>query len=230
MQKIEDIGALVIYKNNQLIAFNKPSGIPVQEDKTGDKSLHSLAEIYCKSNIHLTHRIDRPASGLTLFAKTKKALVTLNEQFKNRSIVKTYLAVVGQAPKVAAGELKHFLKKSNRGNLTIVVPQLEGNAKEAALSYQLLGSIERYHLLEIQIKTGRHHQIRAQLGAIGSPIKGDNKYGFRRMNRDRSIHLHAWKIEFTHPTSNQREQVVAPLPDDPVWNAFKESISALNNH
>ncbi|MEN0002858.1 MAG: RNA pseudouridine synthase [Bacteroidota bacterium] len=228
MEVKKDIGSLVLYKNNQLIAFNKPNGLTVQADKTQDISLHSLGEIYCKSKLHLVHRIDRPASGVVLFAKNTKALATLNEAFQQRKIEKTYLAVVGKIPADQKGTLEHFLKKQPRGNKSVVSSADEKNAKLATLSYRLLGSTERYHLLEVQLYSGRHHQIRAQLAAIGSPIKGDNKYGFRRMNRDRSIHLHAWKLRFTHPTTQQQETVVAPLPDEVLWNAFKAPIAALN--
>ena len=215
------IGDLVLYKNNQLIAFNKPATIPVQEDKTGDKALINLAEIFCKSKLQLVHRIDRPATGVVLFAKTDGALVSLNEQFRERGVEKTYLAVVKDLPEAAEGELVHYLKKNGQQNRTMVHQEPTKGAKKSILTYRYLKSIERYHLLEIKLQSGRHHQIRAQLGAIGSPIKGDDKYGFKRSNRDRSIHLHAWKLRFQHPVSQEWEEIVAPLPDDPVWNAFE---------
>lgn len=215
-----NIGDLVLYKNNQLIAFNKLASIPVQEDKTGDKALINLAEIYCKSKLHLIHRVDRPATGVVLFAKTEGALIGLNEQFRERKVEKTYLAVVKDLPEAKEGELVHFLKKNGQQNKSIAFSEPVKGAKKSQLSYRHLKSIDRYHLLEIKLQSGRHHQIRAQLAAIGSPIKGDNKYGFKRGNRDRSIHLHAWKLRFQHPVSNVWEEIVAPLPDDPVWKAF----------
>lgn len=215
-----DIGDLVLYKNNQLIAFNKPAGLAVQGDRTGDKSLFDLAEIYVKHPLNLIHRIDRPASGVVLFAKNKRALARLNEQFKNRQVTKIYYAVVGERPEKDEDELIHYLRKDARSNKSEALEEPAPGAAEARLRYRYLDSIENYHLLEIELITGRHHQVRAQLAAIGCPIKGDVKYGFRRGNRDRSIHLHARRLVFRHPVSGETEEVVAPVPDDPVWNAF----------
>ena len=221
---IDNIGDLVLYKNNQLIALNKPCTIPVQADLSGDKALIDLAEIYTQSKLHLVHRIDRPTSGLVLLAKNKKALAALNEQIRNRQVKKTYLAIVGQAPESAEGELIHFLRKNGRTNRSEVFSTEKPGSKKAVLQYRLLGSSERYHLLEVDLQTGRHHQIRAQLGNIGSPIRGDEKYGFRRGNRDRSIQLHAWKLSFRHPVSNEVVRLIAPPPDEPVWRAFEKII------
>lgn len=214
------IGDIVLYKNNQLIAFNKPAGLPVQADRTGDKSLLDLAEIYGKSKSYLIHRIDRPVSGVVLLAKTKSALVKMNAAWQNNQVTKTYLAVVKNAPANLEGELVHYLKKDGRSNKSTVTTEEAKNAKKAVLKYKVIGNSDFYHLLEIQIETGRHHQIRAQLAAIGSPIKGDVKYGFKRSNKDKSIHLHAWKLQFSHPISGKQEELIAPLPDEVVWNAF----------
>ncbi|GJM35816.1 MAG: RNA pseudouridine synthase [Saprospiraceae bacterium] len=214
------IGDLILYKNNQLIAFNKPPGIPVQQDKSGDKSLLGLGEIYCKSKLQLIHRIDRPASGIVLLAKNNPALNELNRQFKEREVDKTYLAVVGNKPAEESGKLVHFLRRNGRINRTETYTEEQPESRKAELTYRLIASIERYHLLEIKLHSGRHHQIRAQLAAIGSPIKGDDKYGFKRANRDRSIQLHAWKLGFTHPVSHEKEIIIAPPPKDPVWDAF----------
>jgi len=208
--------------NHQFIVINKPAGIGVQPDKTGDKSLLSLAEIYSKSTLYLIHRIDRPASGLIIFAKNKNALAFLNEQFKERKAEKIYLAVVKERPAQEKGLLTHYLKKNQQSNKTIAFDQEEKGSKLASLEYEVLSSIENYHLLKIILHSGRHHQIRAQLAAIGSPIRGDVKYGFRRGNRDRSIHLHAWKLGIKRPVSNQKEWYTAPFPKDPVWDAFAE--------
>ncbi|GAB5551734.1 MAG: RNA pseudouridine synthase [Saprospiraceae bacterium] len=216
------ISELVIYKNNQLLALNKPAGLGVQADKTDDKALLNLAEIYTKGKVLLTHRIDRPASGVVLFAKTKGALVNLNAQFQERTIKKIYLAVVGVLPNgEEKGELVHFLRKNGKTNKSYVAEEKQSNAKKAILSYELLESIDNYHLLRVELFTGRHHQIRAQMSAAGAPIKGDVKYGFRRNNPDRSIHLHAWQLHFDHPVSLERVELTAPVPDEPVWNAFK---------
>lgn len=217
-----DIGARVLYKNNQFIAFDKPAGLPVASDKTGDISMEKLGEIYCKSKLGLIHRLDRPASGVVLFARNDKALAALNEQFQAREVEKVYLAAVAERPEQEEGTLVHFLKRQGRSNKSQVYEQAQDDAKRAELSYRYLTSSERYHLLEIRLHTGRHHQIRAQLAAIGCPIKGDVKYGFRRGNRDRSIHLHAWRLHFKHPVSGQRETIEAPIPaDDPVWSGFQ---------
>ncbi|MBK8493525.1 MAG: RluA family pseudouridine synthase [Saprospirales bacterium] len=214
------IGDLVLYKNNQLIAFNKPPGLPTQEDKTGDKSLASLAEIYCKGEVNLVHRLDRPASGVVLFARTHSALVDINEQFKQRKVQKTYLAVVGKEPPKPEGTLIHYLEKNAHQNRTIAHVNEVPGSDYAELSYRQISASDNYFLLEIDLHTGRHHQIRAQLAAIGCPIKGDNKYGFKRANRDRSIHLHAWKLSFEHPVTRERVEIVAPVPEEALWKSF----------
>lgn len=215
------IGDIVLYKNNQLLAFNKPAGVPVQADRTGDKSLLDLAEIYSKSKPYLIHRIDRPVSGVVLLAKTKNALNKMNEAWQTPKVTKTYLAVVKNVPEASEGTLEHYLKKDGRSNKSKISAADAKNAKKAVLHYKVIGHSDFYHLLEVQIETGRHHQIRAQLAAIGSPIKGDVKYGFKRNNSDKSIHLHAWKLQFPHPISGKMEEIVAPLPDEVVWNAFE---------
>lgn len=215
------IGDQVLYKNNQLIAFNKPATIPVQSDQTGSQSLLALGEAYCHHPLHLIHRLDRPATGVVLLAKNAKALAHLNEQFKNRTVTKTYLAVVKNRPPKEADQIQHFLMKNGTTNKTSVSNTDIKGTKEALLNYRVLGSSDHYHLLEIQLLTGRHHQVRAQLAAIKCPIKGDVKYGFRRANKDRSIHLHAWKLMFHHPVTAEQETIVAPPPPDPVWDAFR---------
>lgn len=217
-----NIGSLIIYKNNQLIAFNKPATLTVQSDKTGDKAMINLAEIYTKSRLSLIHRLDRPASGIVLFSKTKSATQSLNAQFQDRKIQKKYLAVVKDKPDEASGTLVHYLRKNEKDNRTTAFAKEVAHSKKAELNYKLVGSIENYHLLEIDLITGRHHQIRSQLSAIGCPIKGDVKYGFRRGNKDRSIHLHAWKLSFSHPVTREQVDLVADLPDDNVWKAFGE--------
>ncbi|PHN01078.1 RluA family pseudouridine synthase [Flavilitoribacter nigricans] len=219
------IGDLVIYKNNQLVAFNKPSGLAVQHDQGDNKSLHALGEIYTKGKLFIIHRLDQPASGVILFAKTPNALVSLNEQFRSRETQKTYLAVVGEMPAEPEGMLVHYLRKDGKQNKSQAYDKPSPGSKRAELSYKHLASSDRYHLLEVNLHTGRHHQIRAQLAAIGCPIKGDVKYGFRRSNRDRSIHLHAWKLNFVHPVSKEKESLQASLPaNDPVWDAFGDQL------
>ncbi len=218
------IGDWVIAKNNQFIALNKPAGIPVQADKTGDKPLLQLAEIYTKSKLFLVHRLDRPATGVVVFAKTKTMVGSLGDQFKERQVSKTYLAVVKDMPKEPSGTLRHFLQKDGKTNRTDVSDN-EAAGDLSEMNYRVLAASDNYNLLEVQLITGRHHQIRAQLAAIGCPIKGDVKYGARRGNRDRSIHLHAWKLSFRHPVSGEQVELTAPLPDDPVWNAFAAALA-----
>jgi len=217
----ENISNLIIYNNNQLIAVNKPCGIASQPDQSKDKSMIELAEIYCKHKLFLVHRLDRPASGVLLFAKNKSAVAALHQQFKDRSVQKSYLAIVAAAPSPEEGELVHFLGFNTRKNKAFIVDDpTEG--KEAKLTYKPLASSDNYYLLDINLFTGRQHQIRAQLAHIGCPIKGDDKYGFKRGNKDRSIQLHAKSLSFKHPVSNADVTIEAPVPNDPIWNAFKE--------
>ena len=210
----------IIYKNNQFLAFNKMAGLAVQSDKSGDKSLFDLAEIYAKSNLFVIHQLDRPSSGIVLFGKNKKCLASLNAQFQNRTVQKTCLAVVKNHPPEKEGTLIHFLLKSQKKNRSFAHDDEKPNSKKATLQYKVIASIDNYHLLEIKLLTGRHHQIRTQLAAINCPIKGDERYGFKRGNRDRSIHLHAWKLEFRHPVTNEEIKIEAPIPDEVVWQAF----------
>jgi 23S rRNA pseudouridine1911/1915/1917 synthase len=215
------VGDKVIYRNNQFIAFNKPVAVATQPDKTEDVSLITLAERYARSPLFLTHRIDRPASGVVLFAKTKRALQSINQQFKDRTIRKKYLAIVGNPPPESTGILHNQLIKNSKTNKTSTVNEDNEKGVAAELRYTVLAKSEKYVLLEIDLITGRHHQIRAQLGALGSPIRGDVKYGFKRGNKDRSIQLHAWKLSFIHPVSNEEVSIEAPLPSDPLWDYFK---------
>ncbi len=214
----------VLYKNNQLIAFNKPAGIPIQPDKTATKSLQDLGEIYAKSNLFIIHRIDRPASGVVVLAKSKKGLARMNAQFQERTIKKTYLAVVKKAPAKNEGQLVHYLRKNEKANKTQVFDEPIKGGKKAILNYKVISKSDNYTLLEIDLETGRHHQIRAQLAKIESPIKGDVKYGARRGNKDRSIHLHAWKLSFQHPVTSETVDLVAEMPDDAIWNFFKSEM------
>ena len=221
----ENIGDRILYKNNQLIAYNKPAGLPVQADKTGDQTLQNIIKAFAKKKVDLVHRIDRPASGVVLFAKTAGAVAALNEQFQKRTVRKTYLAIVKNKPEKATDTLTHYLLKNQKQNRTKAYDKAIAHSKKAVLEYQLLASSDHYHLLEINLLSGRHHQIRAQLAAIGSPIKGDTKYGFKRSNPDRSIHLHAWKVQFEHPVSGETVLVEAPLPKDALWQFFANQVT-----
>ena len=218
----------ILYEDNHLLVFNKFPGEIVQGDKTGDVPLVDLLKEYIKEkynkpgNVFLgvVHRIDRPASGAVLFARTGKALGRLNEMLREGSMKKVYWAIVKNRPPQESGHLIHYLKKNEEKNKAFVYDHEAGGSKRAELEYRLLGSGDQYHLLEILLLTGRHHQIRAQLAAIGCPIKGDVKYGFPRTNQDGSIHLHARSVEFLHPVSKEIIRIEAPPPADKLWEHF----------
>jgi 23S rRNA pseudouridine1911/1915/1917 synthase len=223
----------VLFEDNHIIAINKQCGDIVQGDKTGDRTLGDDVKSYIKEYYNkpgavflgVTHRLDRPTSGAVLFARTSKALSRLNELFKEeRAIHKTYWAVVDKKPEPITGTLDHWLVRDTRRNMSIAYPNERKESKRASLSYRYLGSSDKFYLLEVELHTGRHHQIRAQLAAIGIHIKGDLKYGFPRSNSDGGIHLHARKIEFTHPVTGEPITIVAPTPNDPVWNYFVKTI------
>ncbi len=210
--------ALLLYKDNQLIAFNKPAGLPTQADKTGDVSLLQAAQHYVKHPLQLLHRLDRPVSGLLLMAQKESAARALRQQWRQGLVEKTYLAFTAKCPPQSEGRLVHHLGKSKHHNLSRAFHQEAPHRKRAELHYRILAATERYHLWEIRLLTGRHHQIRAQLAAIGCPVKGDVKYGAKRGNRNRSIHLHAHKIRFIHPGTQRPMEITAPLPKgDALW-------------
>jgi 23S rRNA pseudouridine1911/1915/1917 synthase len=218
----------ILYEDNHLLAVNKPSGVLVQPDKSGEDALEQLLKLYIKEKhnkpgevfLGVCHRIDRPVSGVVVFAKTSKALVRMNEMFKTKEVQKTYLAVVQEAPAETQAHLTHWMKKDERKNISRAYNEQIQGALKSELDYIVIKSIDRYHLLEVNPHTGRHHQIRAQLSKIGSPIKGDIKYGSKRTNKDGSIHLHAHKISFVHPVKKERIEIVAPVPNETVWKAF----------
>ena len=211
------ISDLLLERNNQFLAFNKPAGMNVQPIEGDDASLLKMASAYAKRNVFLLHRLDRPVSGVVLFPKTKNALQNFEEQWRNGTVRKTYLALVKNAPTELSGTLVHHLRHDTRRRRSEVVEEGTKNAKRAELNYRVLASGKVYSLLEVELVTGRFHQIRVQLAAIGSPIKGDVKYGARRGNRDRSIGLHAWKLAFDHPASGERTEMVAPPPAAQPW-------------
>lgn len=220
----------VLYEDNHIIAVNKRSSDIVQGDKTGDMPLSEVVKLWLKKKynkpgnvyVGVAHRLDRPVSGILVFAKTSKALPRLNELFKSKDISKTYHAAVCAAPPNVSGTLRHFLVKDGSKNRSRVANPNNKAAKESILDYRLIGESARYFFLEIKPQTGRHHQIRVQLAAMGCVIKGDLKYGAPRSNKDASIHLHASSLGFIHPVSKEKLRLTAPLPDDPVWNAMGE--------
>lgn len=223
----------VLYEDNHIIIVNKAPGEIVQGDKTGDKPLSDMVKEYLKEKYNklgnvfcgVTHRLDRPTSGIVVFAKTSKALSRLNEMFKNNEIDKTYWAIVKKLPEKPEARLTHYLVKNERTNKSTAYDVEKPNTKKSVLHYKLVGQSENYNLLEVDLETGRHHQIRCQLSKIGSPIKGDLKYGAERSNPDGSISLHARKISFIHPVSKEKIEVVAPVPDDVLWKALSEAVS-----
>lgn len=218
----------VLYEDNHIIAVNKTNSEIVQGDKTGDEPLSETLKKYLKEKYNkpgevflgVTHRLDRPVSGVVIFAKTSKALTRLNEMFRNQEVKKTYWAIVKDRPAETEGRLEHYLVRNEKQNKSVAHTKMVPNAKKASLSYKLISHSDNYFLLEVQLETGRHHQIRCQLAKMGCPIKGDLKYGFPRSNPNGGISLHARYVEFVHPVSKQLIQITAPCPDDDkLWQA-----------
>lgn len=218
----------IIYEDNHLLIINKKAGQLVQGDKTGDESLLESLKKFIKNRdqkpgnvfLGLVHRIDRPTSGLVIYAKTSKALSRLTQMVKNREIKKTYWAIVAKEMVPQTQRLVHYLQKNEKNNKAIVFPRPTEGAKEAILTYNIIKILDNYQLLEIDLETGRHHQIRAQLSKTGIPIKGDLKYGSPRSNPDGGISLHARKLEFVHPVTKEKIEITAPVPqNDAVWKA-----------
>ena len=223
----------VLYEDNHIIAVNKTCNEIVQGDKTGDIPLSEIVKAYIKDKYNkpgevflgVTHRLDRPTSGVVLFARTSKALTRLNEMFKSHEkIQKTYWAIVQNAPKQPQAKLENWLVRNEKQNKSYVAKPSTKDAKLAILTYATIATSDNYTLLEIQLETGRHHQIRCQLAAIGCPIKGDLKYGAKRSNPDGGISLHARKIAFIHPVSKQEICITAPVPNDKLWRAITHDL------
>ena len=218
----------VIYEDNHIIIVNKQSGEIVQGDKTGDTPLSDIVKAYLKEKYHkpgdvflgVVHRLDRPVSGVVVFAKTSKALTRLNKMFSGGEVHKTYWAITKNAPKEVEGTLEHWLVRNEKQNKSYAYAKEKPRSKHAVLKYRLLGKTDNYHLIEVELLTGRHHQIRCQLAAMGCPIKGDLKYGAKRSNPDGSISLMSRKVEFVHPVSKETVCVEAPVPNDNIWKTI----------
>jgi 23S rRNA pseudouridine1911/1915/1917 synthase len=218
----------IIFEDNHLLVINKDAGVLVQGDKTGDTPLSDLAKAYVKEKYQkpgevfmgVIHRIDRPVSGLVLMARTSKALERMNEQFKNRAIEKKYLAVIRNRPAANAGNLVHWLIKNPETNVTKAYEKEVPNSMRSELNYKLIGELDGFYLLEVNPITGRPHQIRVQLASMNCPIVGDNKYGYPRGNKDKSICLHAYQVKFMHPVKKEEMQLFAALPQDNFWQKF----------
>jgi 23S rRNA pseudouridine1911/1915/1917 synthase len=217
----------VLFEDNHIVVVNKRAGDITQGDKTGDKPLSDVVKEYIKEKYNkpglvflgVVHRLDRPTSGIIIFARTSKALERLNKMLREKTIKKTYWAVVKEQPKKEKDTLINFLKKNPKNNKSSAYSKEIDGSKKAILHYNVIKKLDNYSLLEVDLETGRHHQIRCQLANIGSPIKGDLKYGFNRSNKDGSIHLHARKINFIHPVSKETIQITAPVPEDVIWKA-----------
>lgn len=222
----------VLYEDNHIIIVNKTCSEIVQGDKTGDKPLSEIVKEYLKEKYNkpgnvfcgVTHRLDRPTSGIVIFAKTSKSLSRLNEMFKTKDIKKTYWAIVKKSPKESTGTLQNYLVRNEKQNKSYAYDVEKPNSKKAILHYQIISRSDNYNLLEIDLETGRHHQIRCQLAKIGCPIKGDLKYGAERSNPDGGISLHARHISFIHPVSKELIEVTAPLPDEKLWSVLEKDI------
>lgn len=218
----------ILHEDNHIIVVNKRVGDIVQGDKTGDKPLSEIVKEYIKEKYNkpgevflgVVHRLDRPTTGIVVFAKTSKALERLNKMFSERETNKTYWAVVKNKPPKTEDNLIHFLKRNEKNNTSKAHLKEVPESKKASLDYKIIKELNNYFALEINLHTGRHHQIRAQLQAIGCPIKGDLKYGFDRSNPDGGIHLHARKLAFIHPVSKEQVEIIAPTPSDAIWNSI----------
>ena len=218
----------ILYEDNHILVVNKLSGEIVQADKSGDDSLEDSLKAFIKERdqkpgnvfIGVVHRIDRPVSGVVLFAKTGKALERFNDLFRAKELQKKYWAITTKRPEPESAQLKHYLLRNEKQNKTYTFPSPKPGAKEALLNYRYFGSSDRYHFVEVELLTGRHHQIRAQLAAIGCPIKGDLKYGAPRSNLYAGISLHARSLSFIHPVKKIPIEIVAPAPEDVLWKLF----------
>ena len=219
----------VLYEDNHLIIINKNCGELVQSDSTGDVALEQTVKDYLKKKYNkpgevflgIVHRVDRPVSGIVIFARTTKAQQRLNRMFKEKEIKKTYWAIVKEKPKNETGTLIHYIVRNTQKKRSYASSEERPDSKKAILHYRHIKSSDRYHLLEIDLETGRHHQIRCQLAAVGNPIRGDLKYGYARSNPNGGISLHARQIQFAHPVKDEQINLIAPLPDDNLWKIFE---------
>ena len=221
---MKKISELILYKDHHLIALNKPAGLPVQDDKTGDPSAHRMTMAYAHRDLYLVHRLDLRVSGVVVFAKTKPAAAALSKQWEENKVKKIYLGIVPTAEIPAAGQLTHYLTYDNKLNITYTSNEPKVGADEALLHYQVLQQFDNFMLLRIDLITGRKHQIRAQLSALGVPIRGDIKYGSKRTNPDGTIDLHAYKLQLQHPSRPEYKKIIAPLPEEGLWQHVDQEL------
>jgi len=213
----------ILINNHHYIAYNKPGGMAVQSMQNKEQSLEVMLYHYCKTRLFLIHRIDQPCSGIVLFAKKKSTAQYFSEALQDQSIQRTYLAITNEKPQESEGSLYHYLFAHKKSNKSYIVDENHKEGKASSLDFKYLSNTQAgNHLMEINLKTGRHHQIRAQLAAINCPILGDIKYGSKHKREDQSIALHAWKVKFKHPVDNKTIEIVAPLPDNENWAAVKQ--------
>ena len=232
MDKLE-----ILFEDNHLIAINKKTGQLTQGDRTGDISLDHLVKAYIKNKygkpgevfLGVIHRLDRPVTGVILYARTSKALARMNLLFREKKVKKSYWCIVKERPHPEEGRLSHHMVKNEEQNKSYAYSKARSNTKPASLEYRLISTSDRYYLLEVTLHTGRHHQIRCQLAKIGSPIRGDLKYGYPRSNKDAGINLHARTLEFIHPVRNTAIKIQAPVPADPLWTALTGHIDQRNS-
>ena len=228
MKKLNPASLDVVFEDNHLLVVNKPAGILVQGDSTGDKPLVEYAKDYVKEKykkpgkvfLGVVHRLDRPVSGLVVFARTSKALERMNKMFRDKKVQKVYWAITKQKTRPEKGKMINWLKKDPKKNIATAFDSEEEGTKKAELSYRYMGTLNRHHLIEVTPKTGRPHQIRVQLAHMGCPIRGDVKYGFKQPNTDSSIHLHARKLFFIHPVKKEPLTIIAGVPENEFWEQF----------
>jgi 23S rRNA pseudouridine1911/1915/1917 synthase len=211
------ISELILYKDHHLIALNKPAGLLSQQDPSGESNAHVMAMAYAHRDLYLVHRLDRRVSGVLMFAKTKTAAAALSKQWEEHKVKKVYLGIVPTADIPQAGQVKHYLTYDNKLNITYTSDEPKVGADEAILDYQVIQQLENFMVVRIDLITGRKHQIRAQLSALGVPIRGDIKYGSKRTNPDGAIDLHAYKLHFQHPAKLEYKKIIAPLPEEGLW-------------
>lgn len=214
MKKISD---LILYKDHHIIVLNKPSGLATQQDKTGDKNAHQMAMAYAHRDLYIVHRLDQRVSGALLFAKTKEAAAHLSKQWEEKTTNKIYIGIVPTSEIPESGVLKHYLTYDNKNNVTTAHDDFASGGAESILEYKVIQQLENFMVLEIRLITGRKHQIRAQLAALDIPIRGDIKYGSKRTNENGAIDLHAYSLEFVHPSNKKPVKIVAPFPEEGLW-------------
>ena len=220
MKRISD---LILYKDHHLIALNKPAGLPTQKDKSGENNAHQMAMAYAHRDLYVVHRLDQRVSGVLLFTKTKQATAELSRQWRENLVVKIYYAIVPSVQIAESGTLTHYLTYDHQNNITIAHNEPMEVADESILEYKIIQHLENFMVLEIKLLTGRKHQIRVQLAAIGVPVKGDIKYGSKRTNDYNAIDLHAYSISFLHPSNKKPVTIVAPIPEEGLWKHMKGS-------